>query len=93
MNWVTAFRRIVKQKEGSSHLTVISSLCIFPEKVKELPVYWTASHRRYKEESEMIGEFKNGGQEWEKKGKPVEVNVYDFPDPILGKGFLTAFTI
>ena len=27
---------------------------------------------------ELVGEFKTGGQEWRKKGKPVVVNAYDF---------------
>ncbi|MBF0562593.1 MAG: ISAzo13 family transposase [Alphaproteobacteria bacterium] len=34
---------------------------------------------------ELIGPYKNGGREWEKKEKPVEVNMHDFPDPELGK--------
>jgi len=34
---------------------------------------------------ELIGNFKNAGQEWEKCGMPQEVNVYDFIDKILGK--------
>lgn len=34
---------------------------------------------------ELVGEFKNGGQEWEPQGQPVEVNVHDFPDKKLGK--------
>jgi biotin operon repressor len=34
---------------------------------------------------ELIGNFKNGGQEWEKSGSPQEVNVYDFIDKKLGK--------
>jgi hypothetical protein len=34
---------------------------------------------------EHIGNFKNAGREYCKKGKPVDVNVYDFPDPNLGK--------
>lgn len=34
---------------------------------------------------ELVGCFKNGGQEWEKKGSPTPVNVYDFPDKKLGK--------
>lgn len=33
---------------------------------------------------ELIGNFKNSGRVWRKKGKPEEVNVHDFPD--LGKG-------
>lgn len=32
-----------------------------------------------------IGEFKNNGQEYYKKGKPIEVNSHDFPDKKLGK--------
>jgi hypothetical protein len=34
---------------------------------------------------ELIGNFKNGGREVERKGGPVEVNVYDFVDKELGK--------
>ena len=34
---------------------------------------------------ELVGTFKNGGQEWERKGSPTPVNVYDFPDKKLGK--------
>ncbi len=34
---------------------------------------------------ELVGEFKNAGQEWQPKGQPEEVNVHDFPDKKLGK--------
>lgn len=34
---------------------------------------------------ELVGEFKNPGQEWQPKQQPVAVNVHDFPDPKLGK--------
>ena len=34
---------------------------------------------------EMIGNYKNGGQEYQPKGKPIEVNGHDFPDRRLGK--------
>ena len=34
---------------------------------------------------ELVGEFKNVGEEWQPKGEPVEVNVHDFPDKGLGK--------
>ena len=34
---------------------------------------------------ELVGEFKNLGQEWEPQGKPVEVSVHDFPDKKFGK--------
>jgi hypothetical protein len=34
---------------------------------------------------ELVGEFKNPGQEWQPKGEPETVNVHDFPDKNLGK--------
>ena len=34
---------------------------------------------------ELIGDFKNGGREWQPKGAPEAVRVYDFIDPVLGK--------
>ncbi len=34
---------------------------------------------------ELIGDFKNGGQEWQPKGQTEEVRVHDFPLPGLGR--------
>ena len=34
---------------------------------------------------ENVGEFKNGGREYQPKGRPVPVNVHDFMDKDLGK--------
>jgi hypothetical protein len=34
---------------------------------------------------ELIGDFKNSGQEWQPRGQPQKVNVHDFPDKKLGK--------
>ena len=34
---------------------------------------------------ELVGEFKNGGREYQPQGSPVRVNVHDFPDKELGK--------
>ena len=34
---------------------------------------------------ELLGDFKNAGQEWQPKGEPEEVRVHDFKDPALGK--------
>jgi hypothetical protein len=34
---------------------------------------------------ELVGAFKNGGREWQPKGKPEEVLVHDFVDAQLGK--------
>lgn len=34
---------------------------------------------------ELVGNYKNGGREYRKKGDPVEVNIHDFPDEKEGK--------
>jgi hypothetical protein len=34
---------------------------------------------------ELVGAFKNGGREWQTKGEPELVNVYDFRTPEVGK--------
>jgi hypothetical protein len=34
---------------------------------------------------ELVGEFKNPGEEWHPKGQPEEVKVHDFPDKKMGK--------
>jgi len=34
---------------------------------------------------ELVGNYKNGGKEWNPKGSPEPVHVHDFPDPLLGK--------
>jgi hypothetical protein len=34
---------------------------------------------------ELIGDFKNAGQEWQPKGRPEHVRVHDFIDKELGK--------
>ena len=34
---------------------------------------------------EMVGEYANGGVEWQPGGRPVRVNVHDFVDPELGR--------
>jgi hypothetical protein len=34
---------------------------------------------------ELVGQFKNGGREWQPQGEPEEVQVHDFMDQQLGK--------
>src|SRR5947209_10280789 len=34
---------------------------------------------------ELVGDFKNGGREWQPTGQPEEVRVYDFPIKELGR--------
>jgi hypothetical protein len=34
---------------------------------------------------ELVGQFRNGGREWQPRGQPERVKVHDFPDKALGK--------
>ena len=34
---------------------------------------------------ELIGNFKNNGQEWSEQGNPINVNAYDFPSEAKGR--------
>jgi hypothetical protein len=36
-------------------------------------------------EKELVGNFKNGGKEWQRIGEPELVDVHDFPDDAVGK--------
>jgi hypothetical protein len=47
---------------------------------KKLPVISVDTKKK-----ELVGQYKNGGREWQRSGQPEQVNVHDFPDPSLGK--------
>jgi len=74
-----------KTKEGLSHPDRDQQFIHISEKVKALQSIGQPVISVDTKKKEIIGEFKNGGKEWEPKGKPVEVNVHDFPDAVLGK--------
>jgi hypothetical protein len=41
---------------------------------------------------ELVGNYANGGAEWQPVGEPERVAVHDFPDPELGKAIPTGST-
>jgi len=74
-----------KTREGSSHPDRNAQFEYINEQV-------IAFHRRRQpvvsvdtKKKELVGEFKNPGQEWQPKGKPERVKVHDFPDKKKGK--------
>jgi hypothetical protein len=74
-----------KSREGGSHPDRNAQFEFINASVKDflrrgLPAVSVDTKKK-----ELVGQFKNGGQEWEKKGCPTEVDVYDFPDKKLGK--------
>ncbi len=74
-----------KTKEGSDHPDRDAQFCFINDKVKDFqhsrqPVISVDTKKK-----ELIGEYKNGGREYHKKGQAPQVNVYDFLDKEKGK--------
>src|SRR3979490_312172 len=74
-----------KTKEGSSHPDRNAQFEHIAKTVRNFqrrsqPVISVDTKKK-----ELVGEFKNGGREWQPKGEPEEVKVHDFLDPGLGK--------
>jgi Rhodopirellula transposase DDE domain len=74
-----------KSREGSSHPDRNAQFEYINRQVKAFqkrrqPVVSVDTKKK-----ELVGEFKNPGEEWQPKGQPQPVNVHDFPDKKLGK--------
>src|SRR5665811_1894855 len=74
-----------KQKEGSAHPDRNTQFeYLNREVVSHLddaqPVISVDTKKK-----ELVGDFANGGTEWQPKGEPERVRVHDFVDPKLGK--------
>ena len=55
------------------------------ERVKELQAQGQPVISVDTKKKELVGQYKNAGQEWQPKGQPESVKVHDFIDPELGK--------
>ena len=74
-----------KTREGASHPDRNAQFEYINQQVRRLqkrgqPVVSVDTKKK-----ELIGDFKNPGQEWHWHGQPDEVRVHDFQDPALGK--------
>ena len=74
-----------KVSEGGQHEDRDAQFRLINDRVREylaagLPVVSVDAKKK-----ELVGEFKNGGREYQPKGSPVAVNVHDFMDRELGK--------
>jgi hypothetical protein len=74
-----------KTVEGNTHPDRDAQFRYLNEQIKAflahgLPVVSVDTKKK-----ELVGQFKNGGQEWQPQGDPARVNVHDFPDRPLGK--------
>jgi hypothetical protein len=82
-----------KSREGGSHTDRNAQFEFINRSVKDfLGRGWPAISVDTKKK-ELVGGFKNAGQEWEKKGSPTLVDVYDFPNKKLGVGKVSPYGI
>ena len=74
-----------KTKEGTSHPDRNAQFAYINTRVRAFQKrgYPVVSVETKKQE--LVGDFKNGGQEWRPQGQPERVRVYDFVDEELGK--------
>lgn len=74
-----------KTREGGQHEDRDAQFCHIAKTVAD---YQTAGDPVVSvdtKKKELVGDFKNAGQEWQPEGEPEEVRVHDFVDPYLGK--------
>lgn len=74
-----------KTKEGANHPDRDAQFQYIANQSKEYltsndPVISVDTKKK-----ELVGNFKNNGQKWLPKGKPIEVNIHDFPNQELAK--------
>jgi transposase len=74
-----------KTNEGTEHPNRDAQFLYIANKVEQfqdagLPIISVDTKKK-----ELIGRFKNGGREWQRKGEPEKVNAHDFADKELGK--------
>jgi hypothetical protein len=75
----------VKTAEGGRHPDRDAQFAYLNSQVKahqddDCPVISVDTKKK-----ELVGNYKNGGREWQPTGDPTEVNVYDFINTDLGK--------
>jgi hypothetical protein len=74
-----------KTREGDSHPDRNAQFAYINEQVVRFqrrgqPVISVDTKKK-----ELVGDFKNAGREWRRRGRPEEVLVHDFPDPKVKK--------
>ena len=74
-----------KRREGIEHPDRNDQFTYINEKVKSFQAIGNPTISVDTKKKENIGNYKNSGREYQKKGKPIEVNMHDFPDKNLGK--------
>ena len=74
-----------KTKEGSSHPDRNAQFEYIDRKAQAYHALGQPVISVDTKKKELVGDFKNGGQEWRPKGNPERVRVHDFVIPELGR--------
>ncbi len=74
-----------KTKEGSDHPDRDEQFRFINNDTKKLQQKNQPAVSVDTKKKELIGNYKNNGQEWRSKGNPRKVNMHDFTDKKLGK--------
>ena len=82
-----------KTKEGGRHPDRDAQFRYINERVRAFLADGQPAISVDTKKKELIGEYRNGGVEWQPQGEPEKVKVHDFPNPKVGKGFPTESTI
>lgn len=74
-----------KSKEGAQHPDRNAQFEFLAEQARQFiaagqPVISVDTKKK-----ELVGEYANGGREWQPQGRPEAVKVHDFPEPGVGK--------
>jgi transposase len=74
-----------KQKEGARHPDRDAQFRYLNKMAESFTCQGQPAISVDTKKKELVGEFSNGGREWQPKGEPDEVNVHDFVDKKLGR--------
>jgi len=74
-----------KQKEGATHPDRDAQFRYLNKMAEDFLAQGQPAISVDTKKKELVGEFSNGGREWQPKGEPDEVKVHDFVDKELGR--------
>jgi hypothetical protein len=74
-----------KTREGESHPDRNGQFAYINEQVLRFQRRGQPAISVDTKKKELVGDFKNAGREWNRRGEPEEVRTHDFPDPKMKK--------
>jgi len=74
-----------KTREGDSHPDRDAQFAYINDQVLRFQRRGQPAISVDTKKKELVGDFKNAGREWHRRGRPEEVRTHDFPDPKIRK--------